>query len=80
MILLGLPYLNFSMFLTYISKNFDDGPVPFGNLLLVIFAVSILFPKSLTSFGRFSASFVPSFFKRDAKVMEIISSPNFIEI
>ena len=40
----------------------------------------VLFPKSLTSFGRFSASVVPSFFKRDAKVMEIISSPNFIEI
>jgi hypothetical protein len=40
----------------------------------------VLFPKSLTIFGRLSALLSPLFLKRDAKVMEIISSPNFIEI
>jgi hypothetical protein len=42
------------MFLTYISKNFDDGPVSFETFCLVIFAVSVLFPKSLTNVVVFS--------------------------
>jgi|GEM_PF-5913100 len=37
------------MFLTCISKNFDDGPDSFEAFCLVIFAVSVLFPKSLTN-------------------------------
>ena len=40
----------------------------------------VLFPKSLTNFGRLSVSLSPFFSKRDAKVVEIILSPNFIEI
>jgi len=68
------------MFLTYISKNFDDGPYPFGYLLFGHICGQCFVSKIAYQFWSFSASFAPFFLKRVAKIMENISSPNFIEI
>jgi hypothetical protein len=68
------------MFLTYISKNFDDGQVSFETYCWSYLRSVFCFQNRLPICQSFYGFVRIVIFKRDAKVMKIISSPNFIEI